>query len=74
MKNQELVRALMVLYRWGALLAAGLAIAGLVVGVATRAGRRHVAVAPHPGRLPHGGARSARGRRTGRRHRVPRRR
>jgi hypothetical protein len=43
MKNQELVRALMVLYRWGALLAAGLAIAGLVVGVATRAGRRHVA-------------------------------
>jgi hypothetical protein len=43
MKNQELVRALMVLYRWGALLAACLAIAGLVVGVATRAGRRHLA-------------------------------
>jgi hypothetical protein len=43
MKNQELVRALMVLYRWGALLAALLAGAGLVVGVATRAGRRHLA-------------------------------
>lgn len=43
MKDQEMVRALMVLYRWGALLAAGLAVAGLVLGVATRAGRRHVA-------------------------------
>jgi hypothetical protein len=43
MKDQELVRALMVLYRWGALLAACLAIAGLVLGVATRAGRRHLA-------------------------------
>jgi hypothetical protein len=43
MKNQELVRALMVLYRWGALVAACLAVAGLVLGVATRAGRRHVA-------------------------------
>jgi hypothetical protein len=43
MKNQELVRALMVLYRWGALIAACLAVAGLVLGVATRAGRRHVA-------------------------------
>ena len=43
MKNQELVRALMVLYRWGAFVAAGLATAGLVVGVATRAGRRRLA-------------------------------
>ena len=43
MKNQELVRALMALYRWGALVAACLATAGLVVGVATRAGRRHLA-------------------------------
>jgi hypothetical protein len=43
MKNQELVRALMVLYRWGALVAACLAVAGLVLGIATRAGRRHIA-------------------------------
>jgi hypothetical protein len=43
MKNQELVRVLMVLYRWGALLAACLAVAGLAFGVATRAGRRHLA-------------------------------
>jgi hypothetical protein len=43
MKNQELVRALMVLYRWGAVVAAGLATAGLVLGVVTRAGRRHLA-------------------------------
>lgn len=42
MKNQELVRGLMVLYRWGALLAALLAGAGLVLGLATRAGRRHL--------------------------------
>jgi hypothetical protein len=38
-----MVRALLVLYRWGALLAAGLAVAGLALGLATRAGRRHVA-------------------------------
>jgi hypothetical protein len=43
MKNQELVRALMVLYRWGALLGACLATGGLVLGVVTRAGRRHLA-------------------------------
>jgi hypothetical protein len=43
MKDQEMVRALLVLYRWGALLAAGLAVAGLALGLATRAGRRHVA-------------------------------
>lgn len=43
MTNQELVRALMVLYRWAGLVAACVAVAGLVVGVATCAGRRHLA-------------------------------
>lgn len=44
MKDQELVRVLWFFYRWGALVAAILGVAGLVAVVVTRAWRRHLAL------------------------------
>jgi hypothetical protein len=43
MRRQEAVSALTDLYRWGVRLGAVVALAGLALGVATRAGRRHPA-------------------------------
>jgi hypothetical protein len=42
MKNQEFVRALWFLYRWGTLAAAVLALAGLAASIVTGAWRRHL--------------------------------
>jgi len=44
MRNQELVRVLWFVYRWGALAAALLALGGLVASVVTKAWRRHLAL------------------------------